>query len=452
MAINSVFSIAKSSLFAHQQALAITSANLANANNPAYSRQIAVFGTTPPDNRATFTFGSGVAVQDILRIRNNVTDIQIRNNNHSYYDAEKRATMLSQIESLFSEPSEYGLSNLMAQFFNSWDELALDPSSISLRTSVVQAGQMLSEKIESVHDGISNSKLDIRTEAREVTERINSIVKQLNTVNKQIYDASVVNGNANDLIDTRDSLLEELSQYVNINVAIDENQVANVAIGGVFAVDGLHYKQFKINQDSDTLSLYTDGDEAKANLSGGSLNGLLHLFNKELPEQLDTLDNLAITLMENVNAIHSQGYSLTDPSITGIDFFSKYENGNLEINQDLVNDPFYLAISEDGNSGSNSLAIQIAELKDGNLLNGKTLSENYSEFVSNVANEIRLQEQNVESFAIVLNQLQQTKIEHSGVSTDEEMMNVMKYQRSYDAAAKLITVADELMETLLTLV
>ena len=85
-------------------------------------------------------------------------------------------------------------------------------------------------------------------------------------------------------------------------------------------------------------------------------------------------------------------------------------------------------------------------------MNDKTLSENYSEFISGIANEINLQEQNAESYAIVLTQLEQTKMEYSGVSTDEEMMNLMKYQRSYDAAAKLISVADELMQTLLTLV
>jgi len=137
MGLNSVFSIARSSLFAHQQALAVTSANLANANNPAYSRQVALFGTLPPDNRASFSFGTGVAVEDVLRIRNSVTDNQIRANNHSYYESQKKATVLREIESLFSEPSEYGLSNLITEFFNSFDELALDPLSSSLEVSYV---------------------------------------------------------------------------------------------------------------------------------------------------------------------------------------------------------------------------------------------------------------------------------------------------------------------------
>ena len=452
MALNSVFSIAKSSLFAHQQALAVTSSNLANANNPAYSRQRAMFGTTTPGYRASFSFGSGVEVQEVMRIRNNVTDVQIRTNNHSYYNAEKKSTVLSQVEGLFSEHSEYGISNLMTKFFNSWDELAVDPSSVSLRTSVVQSAQMLSEKIENVNSGIISTKHDLRADAVNVASSINTIVEQLHTVNKQIYEATVVGSTANDLLDTRDSLLEELSQYANINVNIDENNVANVAIGGVFAVDGLHFKQFKINQDGDKLSLTTDGDEAIARLSGGSLNAILDLHNKELPDKLEKLDEFVQSLMENVNEIHSQGFTITDPALTGINFFTQYENGKLEINQDIKNDPYLLAISEDGTSGNNSIALQLAELKSGKLLNDKTLSENYSELVTGVANDIRLQQQNTDSYASVLFQLEQTKLQYSGVSTDEEMMNVMKYQRSYDAAAKLITVADELMQTLLNLV
>lgn len=450
--MNSVFSIARTSLFAHQQALAVTAANLANANNPAYTRQIAQFGTLAPDNRANFSFGTGVAVNDVMRIRNSVTDTQIRINNQSYYEAEKKADVLQQIESLFSEPSEFGLSNLMTQFFNSWDELALDPQSSALRTDVVQSGQMLSEKIENIYDGISQKKTDVKSEAQDVADTINTIFEQLNTVNKQIYEASVVDSGVNDLLDNRDELLEELSQYVNINVAIDENEVANVSIGGIFAVDGLHFKQFNIEDDDGIIKLTTEDGAASASLTGGSLSALLDLHNNELPAQRDELDLLVTAIMENVNAIHSQGYTVTDPAITGLDFFGEYKNGELTINQDILDDPYNLAISEDGTSGNNGIALQIAELKNSNLINNKTLSENYSELISGIANEINLQDQNASSYAIVLTQLEQTKMEYSAVSTDEEMMNIMKYQRSYDAAAKLISVADELMQTILTMV
>ena len=198
-------------------------------------------------------------------------------------------------------------------------------------------------------------------------------------------------------------MLEELSQYVNINVSIDENQVANVSIGGVFAVDGFHYQQFEINQKNNKLTLTTEDNEAAATLSGGSLNALLKLHNNELPKQLATLDELAYHLMENVNSIHSQGFSITDPPLTGIDFFTDYIDGKLEINEDILDDPYYIAISEDGMSGDNAIALQLAELKDSEILNGRTLLDNYSDFITGIANEINLQDQNIESYSFVLN-------------------------------------------------
>ncbi|MBK8945047.1 MAG: flagellar hook-associated protein FlgK [Ignavibacteriae bacterium] len=452
MALNSIFGIAKSSLFAHQQALSVTSTNLANANNPAYSRQVVMFGATPPDHRAVFSFGTGVAVDEVLRIRNQVTDTQIRANNQNYYDANKRSSMLKQVESMFSEPSEYGLSNLINSFFNSWDELAVDPLSSALRTNIVQSAQTLSEKIESIHKGISQTKIDVKNEAGAMVDTINGIVEQIHITNKQIYEASVVDHYANDLIDKRESLIDELSQYASINVYYDKNNVANVSIGGMFAVDGLHHVTFDLVQDGETISLMNEEKSASATLQGGELNGLLKIFNDELPDQLEKLNILSTTLMDNVNSIHEQGHTLTNPSKTGIKFFSHLENGVLYINEEILKDGNNIAASSDGTSGDNKIALLMAELQNSEVLDGNTLSVMYSELISGIANEINLQEQNAESYSLVLNQLQNQKAEYSGVSTDEEMVNVMQYQRSYDAAAKLINVADELLETLINLV
>ena len=137
---------------------------------------------------------------------------------------------------------------------------------------------------------------------------------------------------------------------------------------------------------------------------------------------------------------------------TGIDFFSKYENGVLYLNEDILKNNDNIAISSDGTTGNNEIALQLAELQNLEVLDGDTISTIYSDFVTGIANEINLQEQNAESYNLVLNQLANQKSEYSGVSTDEEMVNVMKYQKSYDAAAKMITVADELLETLINLV
>jgi len=452
MSLSNLFSISSSSLYAHQKALAVTSANIANANNPAYSRQVVMFGTATPNHRENFSFGSGVNVDKVLRIRNQVTDSQIRLNNQSYFSAEKQATTLSQVESLFSEPSELGLSHLMNEFFNSWDEVTVDPNSTALRTNVVQSAQKISEKVSSIHQGITQSRNDTADEARAVVSQVNNLVEQLHTVNKQIYEASAIKSFNNDLLDKRDILIDELSSLVSINVSIDDKNVANVSIGGLFAVDGLHHTEFKVDQDSDAISLMTADGAAKANIQGGIFDGLAKLYNDELPQQISDLDKLTQALMDSVNEIHSKGYSQTDPQVTGANFFTKLDNGVLEVNQDIIDDPFFLAISADGAEANNEIALDIAALRSSKLLNDRTLADNYSDLVTGVASEINLQKQNQESYGLVLHQLHQQKAEYSGVSTDEEMVNIIEYQKSYDAAAKLIRVADELLETLINLV
>jgi len=452
MALSSIFDIAKSSLFTHQQALSVTSTNLANANNPAYSRQVVMFGTTPPNSRANFSFGSGVKISDVMRIRNQVTDNQIRTNNQNYYAADKKSQMLKQVESMFSEPSEFGLSNLITSFFNSWDELAVDPLSASLRTNVVQSAQNISEKIGSIYKGISQTKIDVKNEAKNTVDAVNNLLEEIHTVNKQIYQATVVNHYANDLLDKRESLIDQLSQYVSINVSYDQNNVANISIGGMFAVDGLHHMKFELTQDDDKLTLMSTDKAASASLQGGELKSLLDLFNNDLPDQLNTLTDFATALMDSVNSVHEQGYTVTDPSTNGVSFFESFNNGVLSINKDILDDSDNIAISADGQSGDNQIALQLADLQNSEIFDGNTLSVGYSEFITNVANEINLQDQNAESYSLVLDQLNNQKTEYSGVSTDEEMVHVMQYQKSYDAAAKLISIADQLLETIINMV
>ncbi len=452
MSLNSLFGIARSSLFAHQQALAVTSANLANANNPAYSRQVVMFGATPPNHRATFSFGTGVEVKDVLRIRNQVTDNQIRNNNQNFYDANQRSTSLRQVESLFSEPSEYGLSNLMSKFFNSWDELAVDPASTALRTNVTQSAQNISEKITSIHKGINQTRIDVKNEAKNVVDKINFLLEGIHNTNKQIHEASAVNNYANDLLDQRDAMLDELSKYTSINVRIDEFNVANVSIGGVFAVDGFHNIKFDLKQTADSITLVNADGSSTATLQGGELNGMIKMYNEELPNQIEKINQLANVFMENVNSIHEQGFTITNPIKNGVKFFSEFKNGVLSINEEILKNPHNIAVSGNGSDGNNDIALLMAELQNSKIFDGKTIGENYSELVSGIANSINLHQQNAESYSLVLNQLENQKMQYSGVSTDEEMINVMQFQRSYDAAAKLINVADDLLETLINLV
>ena len=190
MGVNKLFDISRSSLAAYQKALAVTSNNIANANNPNYARQRVVLSTEIPDVRTRVAFGSGVKLEDIVRVKSNITETQIRTYNQSYSFANKQSSILGQVESLLSEPSELGLSNLMSNFFNSWDELSVNPTSVPLRNNVVQTAQQMSTKLENLYSGMNRIKSDLKGESKDLVQKLNGLTEQIRVLNRQVYEGN----------------------------------------------------------------------------------------------------------------------------------------------------------------------------------------------------------------------------------------------------------------------
>ncbi len=452
MALSRIFGISSRSLSAYQYALNVTAHNISNANNTNYTRQKVVLGEEKSDRLNNFTFGSGVKVDDIVRVKNQITETQIRNYNQSYSFSEKQAAILGNLESLLSEPSDLGLSGMMNSFFNSWSELAVNPTSMQLRTNVVQSAQKMTEKLRSIYQDLNNAKTDLKSEATENVKQINSLVAQIQRMNKDIFEAKVSGDKPNDLMDERDAAINELSKLANINVSFDQNGSANITIGGVFAVDQIHYTQFKVEEEDGELTVKTSDGAVKLNITNGAIGAVVKSFSENIPKYLSKLDTIATAIFTSVNSFHVNGSTTHVPPQTNVKFFESYENGNLKINSDIINDPNYIAISQDGTNGNSYFALKIAELKDARLIDNQTLSEVYAGFASDIGNEVSFSEQNTESYGLVLTQLENQKASYSGVSIDEEMTNVIKYQRSFDAAAKLIKIADEITQTIISIV
>lgn len=452
MGIGKLFEISRRSLLTYQKALTVTSNNVANSNNKDYSRQRVLLSTEQPDILAGISFGNGVKIQDVLRVRNQLTDTQIRSYSSKSFSSQKNSVIYGHIESLLSEPSDLGISSLINSFFNSWESLSTNPSSAQLRTNVVQVAEKLTGKIQSIYDGLQEMKTDTRSEIYTVVDEVNNITAQLNTLNRQIYEASVTNNSANDLLDQRDSMLERLSQLVNVSVTIDKDNVASISIGGVFTVDRLNAVKFKVNESGNNISITTEDGAASPTINGGELFALTNSYKKVIPGYLEQIDNISNLIMNNVNSHHSKGYTLTDPSVTGINFFESYQYGELKINSDIIDNPNLIAVSADGTGANNQIALQIAGLKNLKVSNGMTIGDLYSGFVSDVGSNKQFSDENVTSINLVLTQLDMQRAEQSGVSIDEEMIDVIKYQRSYDASARLIKIADELLQTLIQMV
>ncbi len=455
MALTRLFEISSKSLATYQRALSISSNNIANAANPNYSRQRAILTTTEPDHSTNIELGTGVDITDVERVRNTILDSQIRKYNGYKEDADYRTSVMGNIESLYSEPTDAGLSNLIKKFFNSWNELAGDPASISYRNQVVNSARQMTDKIKSIYSGMDVVRNDLKADASEAVKSINRILTNLADVNQQIYNASTTNKTVNTLMDSRDQLLKELSKYANLNVHINNDNTATVSMGGVNVIDRSNAYELSVNTVSsggrNKLQVLVHGDTS-LRLNSGKLNAMLDIYNEKIENYKDSIDSISNTIMNNVNSVHTTMQTIGTPPETNIKFFTSYSAGKLEINTDILSDPKKIAVSSDGSNGNSDGAIQIADIADKNLIDGESISGKYSDLLTDIANEKSTNTKQVETFDLVLQQLDSQQAQESGVNVDEEMVNVLKYQRSYDASAKLIKIADDILRTLIEMV
>ncbi len=451
MGLGRIFDIAQSSLATYQSAIDVTSNNIANSSNPDYSRQRAILATTPSQQLGQFMWGTGVQISQIQRVRDQLTDQQIVANNSKYSTNSKSSDLLNQVQSVFSEPSDIGLSNLSSAFFSSWEQLSVTPNSNSLRNNVIQAAQNLSDKVQSINQGLQTVKTNINGEIKSSVDSINTDIKQIQSLNKQIFTAQSTGVQPNDLLDQRDKAIADLSNLANINVTYDNGNSAVISIGGVFVADRSSYTQLKLASTGGKLQVTSQDGSVTANITGGSTSALLDVYNNKIPAYQSGLDGYVNQLMTSVNAQTSAGYSINNPPETGINFFSGYTNGVLSINQQILNDPQKIAVSKDGTSGNGDIALNIANLINTPDANGNTLQDKYNSLITNIGNDTKSATDSASSYSLVLQQLNQQKDSVSGVSVDEEMMNVIKYQRSYEASAKMVSMADEMLQTLLNM-
>lgn len=453
MSITKLFDISRQSLMAFKTAIDVSSQNVANSTNPNYTRQRVLFATVGAENFKRGILGGGVTIQDVLRVRNELTDIQIRNYNSKFNEQEKRSEFLAQIESLFIEPNELGMGAVLNQFFNSWNELSVTPNSSVLRGKVIDSAKLLAAKVASLNDGFKTVKTQSFNEAKSLVQKLNQYIEEIRQLNNEIFLGKNAENNVAHLMDKRDEVMDEISKIVNINYTIDNSGAFVLSVGGVFAADIYKLNEFELVERNGKLALKTVNGDAFVNLNSGSLYGILNTYNDTIPRYQSKIDEFVNVLMNSVNDLHSRGFTLHPSPATGINFFTAYEDGKLYINDNILQDPNYIAASANGESGDGSIARQIFDLsfrKD--LLNNKTFFDNYSDIVTDLAREKSLNDKSQETNQLILQSLERQKANYIGVSIDEEMTNIIAFQKAYEASAKLISVADQMLKTLINAV
>lgn len=493
---------ARRGMFTQQTALQTTGHNIANANTPGYSRQRVNFVQTEAYPAASMNrpqipgqMGTGVAAGSVQRVREGFLDTQFRgeNNKLGYWDARSEA--LEKMEDIMNEPSDNGLSKTLDRFWQSLQDLSVNPEDSGARSVVRQRGLAVAETFNYLANSLTSIQEDMKTQANITATEINALLDDIQSINKQISEVEPHGYLPNTLYDERDNLVDRLSTLLNVEVSPQPSGgKPDPLAAGLYDIkmkdkDGNEF--VLIDSSTETVNHLSIGYDDAVNgnglannisvcgttielskFAGGKLKGLLESYGYNdngavkgiYPEMLANLDQMAYQFATKFNEVHSKGWSLSEINAgahTGYEFFNfkqaidplnpKGAAKQLELHDDMDElDNIAAATHPFGGDGSN--ALKLADVKNAPLNfpgSNSSLQSFYEGAIGKMAVDAQQAVRLTNNSAVLTDSVQQRRLSVSGVSLDEEMTNMIQFQHAYNASARNITVIDEMLDKII---
>ncbi len=461
-----ILNTGRTALLTQQKAIDITGHNIANVNTDGYSRQRVNMETNEPVSSSPGQTGTGVRTAEIQRVYDQFLGAQINEENQNLGNWEAQKGVLERVEIIFDESSGYGLNQAMSEFWNAWQDLANNPSDYAGRAALLAKSETMTTTFNNIYLNLEQIQRDIDTSIMGTVKEINSIAERIAGLNQKIALTEVGGQNANDYRDSRDLLLKELSLMINIDsFENSDGKVTVLVAGGRPLVENISSWNLSTQPDVDSDFqdiVWTDSGGnpvvITSSISGGKLKGWLEVRDVTIPDYLSKLNDLAEEIITEVNDFHKDGLGLNDDVVAERNFFTGTKALDIAVNQDIVDDVNNIAAagSLDGLPGGNSNAIKIANLQNELTMNGNpataTFDDYYNSLVSDVGSGVQKATVNFDHQSLMTTHLDNYRESISGVSLDEEMVNLIKFQHGYNAAARLISVADELLDRVISMV
>lgn len=467
----------KRALMAQRLGLDVTSNNIANVNTPGYSRRSALLSETYPNTLGGKFIGSGVMAERLRTYREDFFDREIRMSYSRQFGFEADAKIFNRIETMLGEPSGINIGETADNFFNFFNELAASPADTGLRENVLSKAKTLVEQFHTLARNISDTRQEVHNMARLNVENANSLISDIAKLNKSITSTTKFKQESQTLIDQRELKLEELSKILDINVTTNADGALNVFSGGINLVTAGIANKLKLNEKINAATgertLQLQSIDHKGNVlnnikpNGGELESQLRHFNITLDDKdtsggfsvMKQIDAFANAIVQNVNSITVDGYGLDDDTAPppGRSFFAP-ETGTataatIEISTDVLNDARAIPLSDSPDEqGNNVIAMRLAGLaSDSGFLNGETPASYYATFAGNFGMISKEASNGKEASGLISSQLESQRESIIGVNTDEEAVNLVKYQKAFEAASRVINTTSQLLTTVINL-
>lgn len=347
--------IGKRSLMAHSTQIHTAGHNIANADTEGYSRQRVILKSFEPIYRPDLEramvpgqIGQGAEVESIKRIRDELLESRIveQKNVESYW--ETRDKYYSMIESVYNEPNDVSVRTNMDAFWQGWQELSAYPESDAARQAIVIRGQTLASSVRQQYKSLRGIGDQINGDIEAVVKQVNDLSRQIASVNGEIVRSKGLGDNPNDLMDRRDLLVGKLSSLINVTVTQMDPDEFMVHTDGQIIVQGSLARQIETVGQIDNNGygkLVWSDTKIDAEFHGGTLGALVELRDKDIRNEIQTLNTMALNFADLVNDVHRS--AIGKNNVTGLDFFVQHDfventNGNYDRNGDGIEDVSYI--------------------------------------------------------------------------------------------------------------
>jgi flagellar hook-associated protein 1 len=446
-------STALTSLYANRRAMEVTGQNIANASTEGYSRQRvdmrSIGGATVPGIHAQAPpVGSGVSVEQVHRLNDAFLDnrSRIEHANAEYLGGKQQ--LLTRVEQVFGEPGDTAIQSQLAEMWNSFGDLTNRPGDPAARTVVLQRASVVVDSVRGAAQSMGSLWQTSREQLDTVVAEINTTAKGVAEMNRVVQVTTASGQPANEVADERDRLVMKLAELTGARGIAREDGSVDVLLGGASLVNGgdartLEAVGARVMAEQATTPLqmrWTDNNTVAA-IPSGKVAATLESLSVTLPDYMGQLDTVAAGLASAVNAQHTAGYDRDGNP--GAAFFTGTTADTLQL---AISDPDDVAAaSTPGGSlaGGNADALaDLAKLPDGPDKKYRQMVVDLGVFTQSVNRRTEIQ-------TSVVQQIDTERAGQSGVNIDEEMTNLVAYERAYQAAAKVISTIDDMLDTLI---
>jgi flagellar hook-associated protein 1 len=488
MAISNIFNIGAAGVRAQRLAIEVTGENIANVNTEGYSRQQVQFTEDTTNFSNGFLLGSGVRVADIQRSYDALLQQQLVTGGSASEQSQVEQSAMQRIEPLFNELGSDGLGKAISDYFVAWQDLSLNPTGAAERQAVYTRGQTLTDTFHQVSGSLQATVSIANASLSEITAGISGMAANIARLNGMITATEQLGNpySANELRDQRDLLVQQLGGKAGITYYENRDGTVDIKLAGYELVVGQRYAEVynAPANSAQPASIYitpvgtppvnngaTPPDaqiysQANVAINGnplnflGELGGTLRVRDVIIPEFQVKVDAIANSLVTSMNAAHASGFYFDAAGVqqVGGNFFdpAQLTASGIRLAATLTQttiaagnqwaDPPTNTVPASQVPGNNSNAKYIASLQT------SSVGNSYTALVSEIGVKVQTAENSARNNENFMRQISNLRESHAGVSLDEELTNLVKYQRAFEGSAKLINVATEMLDTVLGLV